>query len=230
MAVLNESRQVVFANRALTELAGAASAEEMCGLLPGEIVGCLNARGETACGDGDGCSLCGAAQAFQETLRTGSAAARECRWTVASPQGATALDLLARTTAFALDGERFVLLSLVDISAAKRRAALERIFFHDILNTVSSFSVYLDLLKASSMRASGPGRLVEQLEKIAGALVEEIRGQKVLVSAENRTLSVQRDLIETRELAGRLMQSSRARRRLGAGPSSSPASPRPSPS
>jgi signal transduction histidine kinase len=105
---------------------------------------------------------------------------------------------------FSVDGTRFVLLVMSDISQRKRRAALERIFFHDILNTVSSFTVYLDILKAR-VRDDEGRRLVGRLESIAGSLVEEIRGQKILVSAENRTLSVQRELIESHDLAERLI-------------------------
>ena len=73
-----------------------------------------------------------------------------------------------------------------------------------ILNTVSSFTVYLDLLKARVRDEEGR-RLVGRLDSVAGSLVEEIRGQKILVSAENRTLSVQRELIESHDLAERLI-------------------------
>lgn len=201
-AVLNEKRQVVFANRKLRELAGSVSVEQLCGLRPGDVLGCANA--EAGCGEADGCAFCGASAAFEETLRTGAPAERECRITSGAGGHASALDILARTTQFSVDGTRFVLLVLSDTSQAKRRAALERIFFHDILNTVSSFTVYIELLKAR-LRDGDERRIVERLESIADALVEEIRGQKILVSAENRTLPVQRELIESRELAGRLI-------------------------
>ncbi len=204
-AILNGKRQVVFANRRLREFAGSVSVEQLCGLRPGDVLGCVNAAANPkGCGGADGCAFCGAAAAFEETVRTGAAAERECRITSGAGGHAVALDILARTTAFSVDGTRFILLVLSDISQGKRRAALERIFFHDILNTVSSFTVYLDLLKARVRDADG-GRLVARLESIAAALVEEIRGQKILVSAENRTLSVQRELIESRDLAERLI-------------------------
>jgi signal transduction histidine kinase len=205
-AILNERRQVVFANRPLRKFAGSVSVEQLCGLRPGDVLECVNAaKNPGGCGAADGCAFCGAAAAIEETLRTGAPAERECRITSGAEGRAAALDILARTAAFSVDGTRFVLLVLADISASKRRLALERIFFHDILNTVSSFAVYLDLLKAR-VRDEDGRRLVGRLESIAAALVEEIRGQKILVSAENRTLSVQRELIESRDLAERLIQ------------------------
>lgn len=205
-AILTEKREVVYANGRLRDFAGAVSVEQLCGLRPGDALGCVHAESRPgACGDSDGCAFCGASAAFEETLRTGEPARRECRILSGAGGRTGALDILARTTQFSVDGRRFVLLVLSDISQGKRRAALERIFFHDILNTVSSFSVYLDLLKAR-VRDEEDVRLVQRLQSIAGALVEEIRGQKILVSAENRTLSVQRELIESRDLAGRLVQ------------------------
>ena len=39
-AVLNESRQVVFANRAFQDLVGAETIENLCGKRPGEVLGC----------------------------------------------------------------------------------------------------------------------------------------------------------------------------------------------
>lgn len=211
MAILNDQRQVVFANKALLDFAGTSSVEEVCGLRPGQALGCVNADATPeGCGEAEACGLCGVTEAFHETLRTGAPASRECRMTVGSGLHPSALDLLARAMPFQVDGHRFVVLALSDISHRRRRAALERIFFHDILNTVSSFSVYLDLLKASPMDDEAL-RLVGRLERIAAALVEEIRGQKILVSAENRTLSVQRDLIEARDLVERLFQQQEGR-------------------
>jgi len=205
-AVLNERRQVVFANRAMLDFAGSGSVEETCGLRPGEVLACVHAReAGDGCGDAEGCRFCGAAAAVRETLRTGAPATRECRMTTGVDSRAAALDLLARATPFEIDGRRFVLLFLSDTSPGKRRAALERIFFHDILNTVSSFTLYLDMLKAGALDEQAR-RLIERLASIATTLVEEIQGQKVLVSAENRTLSVQRDLIESRGLVERLVQ------------------------
>jgi signal transduction histidine kinase len=205
-AVLNEQRQVVFANRAMLDFAGSGSVEESCGLRPGEILACVHAReAGDGCGDSESCRFCGAAAAVRETLSTGAPASRDCRMTTGGDGRAAALDMLARATPFEIDGRRFVLLVLSDTSHRTRRAALERIFFHDILNTVSSFTLYLDMLKTGAVDEQGR-RLIERLASIAATLVEEIQGQKVLVSAENRTLSVQRDLIESHGLVERLVQ------------------------
>jgi signal transduction histidine kinase len=201
-AVLNENRQVVFANTAFQELVGAGDLEEMCGARPGEVLGCVNA--DQGCGDSPACRFCGAAQAIVETLRSSRPLQRECHIAGLDGDRTVAHDFLVRTTPFMLDEKPFVLLGLLDISHQKRRLALERIFFHDILNTASSFKVHLELLRKET-GVEGTERLVRRLEAICDTLVEEIQGQKILLSAENGTLSVRKDLIECHALGTQLI-------------------------
>ena len=201
-AVLNEQRQVIYANRAFQEFAGAGSVEELCGDRPGEILGCIHAH--AGCGHAESCRFCGAAQAILETQRTRQAAVRECHMTVSSAGRGPAYDFLVRTTPFEIASRPFVLVSFSDISHQKRRVALERIFFHDILNTTSSFKVYLDLLKRGTSDQDSLG-LISRLRAISETLEEEILGQKVIMSAENGTLQLQRNLIDSRDLAAQLI-------------------------
>jgi len=91
-----------------------------------------------------------------------------------------------------------------DISDLKRRTALERIFFHDILNTASSFRVYLDLLRRGGTTEDGRRNLLDRLSAVCDTLEEEIQGQKIMLSAENGTLQTQRNLIESHSLAHQL--------------------------
>jgi signal transduction histidine kinase len=165
-----------------------------------EILGCRNAK--NGCGDSECCRFCGAQQAILETQRTHRAATRECHFTIDSPE--RGLDLLARSVPFEIGDTRFMLVSFVDISGQKRRSSLERIFFHDILNTASSFKVYLDLLRRGT-RDQGSLGLISKLASIADTMAEEIQGQRLLVSAESGTLKVQRDLVESTDLAQQLI-------------------------
>ena len=197
-AVLNENRQVVFANRAFQDLVGAETIENLCGKRPGEVLGCVNA-GE-GCGESEPCRFCGAALAIIETFRSRAPVRRECHISASDGGRSAAHDFLVHTTPFDVGGSAFVLIGLTDVSHQKRRLALERIFFHDILNTVSSFKVHLDLLKREAVADRGRD-LIVRLEGIFDMLVEEIQGQRVLVSAENGTLSVQKDLVESHALA-----------------------------
>jgi signal transduction histidine kinase len=203
IAVLNEQRQVIFANFAFREFVGARSLEDLCGDRPGELLGCANANG--ACGDSEACEFCGAAQAIRETQRTGRVAVRECNISVSTADRRPAYDLQALTSPFEIGGKPYVLISFSDISHQKQRQSLERIFFHDILNTASSFKVYLDLLRRGTADEGSRG-LISRLSVISDTLIEEIEGQRVVVSAENGTLQCQRNLIESTSIATQLIQ------------------------
>jgi signal transduction histidine kinase len=198
IAVLNAERQVIFANRAFQEFAGSPSVDEMCGGRPGEILGCAHAK--NGCGESDWCGFCGALQALQETQRTGQEVVRECH--IASDGGnrAAAYDLLVRTAPFQITGQAYVMISFIDINHQKRRMALEKIFFHDILNTASSFRVYLDLLRRGISDNDSRG-LLARLSAICDTLEEEIQAQKIMLSAESGTLETQRNLIDARAIA-----------------------------
>ena len=211
VAVLNARRQVVFANPAFRELAGATGG--FVGLKPGELFGCAHAaESPGGCGHSPECASCGVSQAFIEARDRGRAARRE--YSIAGRSGGreAPYDLEASAIPFRLGSEPFVLIALRDLSQQKHKAALERIFFHDILNTASSLKIYLSLLAGAGPEEAR--RLHADLASIADGLVEEIQSQKQLVNAENRTLQVSPSLISSRELAEDLA-SAFARARLG---------------
>jgi signal transduction histidine kinase len=203
VAILSEERQVIYANNAFRELTGEASIEQLCGGRPGEVLGCVNA-GE-GCGDAEDCRFCGARHAIMETLRTGLPQAGECHITVEAAERGPAFDFEVHGVPFAIAGRSYVMLSLIDISHQKRRAALERIFFHDILNTASSFRVYLDLLGRGSVDEKSHA-YVQRLSLICDTLEEEIESQRVILSAETGTLRAQRQLINSAPLVTQLVQ------------------------
>ena len=73
-----------------------------------------------------------------------------------------AVDLKVSTVPFEYDGELFTICALQDISHEKRRLALERTFFHDVLNTAGGLRGYTELLLESEpdehARGRGDGR------------------------------------------------------------------------
>ena len=89
-----------------------------------------------------------------------------------------------------IDGKDYTVVSLRDISSEKRRQALERIFFHDILNTLSALSNWTHLLNHSSGEHQDRAR--ERVSRLVGQLEREIQLQRTLLDAEQGTLRPQR--------------------------------------
>jgi len=199
LAVLNAQRQVIFANPAFQDLTGAEGAEDVCGRRPGEALGCPNAR--QGCGDTEACGFCGVREAISETQATGQTSIRECSIAAGARGSPPQRELLVKAMPFEIGGSRYVMVNLTDISHLRHRGALERIFFHDILNTASSFRVTLELLRREDLPKERRAVLLDRLATVCDALEEEIQGQRIMVSAEHGTLCAQRVLIESQGLA-----------------------------
>jgi len=183
--ILNQQRQIVFANQALLKALGLNRVDPVLGQRPGEALGCLHAfETEGGCGTTEFCKTCGAVQAILSSLK-GREAIKECRITQESGE---ALDLQVWATPLNLNDEQFSVFALKDISHEKRRRALERIFFHDILNAASGVRGFAELLTIV-----GPEdlELVKQsLFNLSERLIDEINAQRDLTAAENNELSV----------------------------------------
>jgi signal transduction histidine kinase len=196
LVFLNEHRQVVFANRAVFSFLGTEPTLDVLGNRPGEAFGCVHAaETEGGCGTTEFCQTCGAVQAILAAQR-GSPEVKECR--IALEDSGDALDLKVSTVPFDYEGERFTVCSLQDISHEKRRRALERTFFHDVLNTAGGLRGFVELLLESE-----PEEVPEvagTVNKISRQLIEEIEAQRSLLAAESKQLSVNLVELNTKEI------------------------------
>ena len=184
--ILNRQRQVVFCNTHWAQLVGAKDRRELYGRRVGETMGCVNSKLSGGCGASDGCAFCGALQATLTTTQQDKPDLREAQFLRGHPP--EAMDILVRTTPLTLDGERFTIVALTDISHLKRRRALERIFFHDLLNTVASMRLISDLLVHTK-----PDKLQDMAGRVGHGvrrLMEEISSQRDLMAAEGNDLAV----------------------------------------
>ncbi len=93
----------------------------------------------------------------------------------------------------ALDGQQFSFLVLKDISHAKRRRILERVFFHDILNSAGALRGLADVLQRAPVEDKDA--VAEDIEVVCDRLIDEIKLQKELAAAENNELNVENSLI-----------------------------------
>jgi PAS domain-containing protein len=135
MVVLNATRQIVHANGAFSRTCGPTLPDGLVGLRPGEAIRCAHAdQTPGGCGTTEACRTCGIVRSIL-TAAKGRAASEDCRITVRQP--AREIDVRVWTTPFAIEGEPFTVMILMDIGDQKRREALERIFFHDVLNTAA---------------------------------------------------------------------------------------------
>jgi len=201
--VLNAARQTVFANQKLAAALGLESPAAAFGQRPGELFACVHAN-ETngGCGTTEFCRTCGAMKAMVNGL-AGRADIQEC--SIIRRPNVEALDLRVYTTPWQVDGEAYTLFAIADISDEKRRRALERIFFHDILNYAGGLRGLVDLLK---MVKDDKERLeVENdLSRFTAELIEEINAQRQLIAAEHDELVLRLEEMHSLQLIKDLVE------------------------
>lgn len=201
--VLNEQRQIVFANRPLLDLLGLDDDAAISGERPGEALDCVHAS-ETAggCGTTAFCRTCGAVHAILASLDHRHSV-QECR---ISTRGGEALDLRVYAQPLVLEGQTYSLFVVQDIRHEKRRRALEHIFFHDLLNTAGGIIGFADLLheELANGAASALNGTSERLQTLTHhirwmgrRLADEITAQQQLLAAERGELVVEWQPVET---------------------------------
>ncbi|MFZ4775235.1 MAG: ATP-binding protein [Terrimicrobiaceae bacterium] len=200
LVAVNSTRQIVFANKAALEFFHANDLPEIWGKRPGEVAGCIHsAETPGGCGDSDACKVCGAFRAMMRGLQ-GDISTEECRMTLV---GGFPLDLRIWARPFQLEGERFVFLSIQDISDEKRRQILEKIFFHDLLNTAGGLQSVSDIMEFSTPEEFQEMRNL--IVSLSGQLVDEILAQRELLAAERGELYVEMKTVDSLEAIDRVV-------------------------
>jgi signal transduction histidine kinase len=183
LLVLNERRQIV-------AFSGGAAATALCGdlrgLRPGEVLGCVNAQSSGGCGASPACQDCGALGAILTARRKSQPVEAECLVRSVA-EGGAAFEFLVRASPIAIEDVPFTVVSMRDISAEKRREALEQVFFHDVLNTVMGLRGWASRLRLPSCDLR---RAAERLDGLTGQLEREIKDQRDLLDAERGVLTV----------------------------------------
>jgi len=199
LLVLNEKRQIVAVNQRLLMTFGVADPESLLGLRPGEAVGCTHAHeGPDGCGTAKHCAVCGAVLAIMACQNSGLPQQGECQLML-DKDGCTALDLDVLATPVTIEGELFTVLALRDISSEKRRYVMERVFFHDILNSAGGIRGLAALLQEGTTPAA-EDEYKGWMVNLADNLIEEINHQRRLLDAERGAYQPNFETVDLSEL------------------------------
>ena len=186
LAILNEDRQVVALNETLAEYLGINDLSAAFGLRPGEAVSCIHAHDMPGgCGTGPFCSTCDAAVSIVTSLKDNKPESRKCAIEVMKSGKKQDLYLQVQSIPIEVDGHRFLLLFIQDISAQQKWAAMEQVFFHDINNILSGVvSVSSLLLMESTAENRG---MVQQLSQSSRRISQEVALQRCLLHSDTHS-------------------------------------------
>jgi nitrogen-specific signal transduction histidine kinase len=184
LVVLNKERQIIYANKLYYDFCGIPVSKSIIGKRPGEAINCIHAfLTSGGCGASSFCKTCGAANAIFESHK-GIQSTKECRILTHTLESK---NILVTSAPYEYMGEYFTIFSLTDISNKKKTETLERLFFHDLLNSASGISGLSLMLK----ELNDPKEITEIaniINRAADNLVEEIQAQRQLSDAERGEL------------------------------------------
>lgn len=187
--IFNEQRQIVFVNDVLMKSLGVDNVDQVLGKRFGEAFECIHANDEASgCGTSEHCRYCGAIHAIVQSKRTMEKTKEECRIKRFVNGKEASLELEVTSTPFVIEGDFYTIFSVIDITDKKRRGLIEKIFFHDILNTAGSLGNIFELL--NEVPQNEKEELLEIASSLSKQILDEITSQRLLLQAENASLVV----------------------------------------
>lgn len=198
VALLDEDRRLVYSNRKMLDTMSISDFEKVFMLRPGDLFQCVNsAKTPGGCGTSEGCEFCGAMQSMKSSRFEGKTVSNQFR-VLGSSEGKTRSSIFRFTsTPFVFDKDFFYLITLEDISNEIRKAELEQIFFHDLMNSVGGLHGVIELLKQND---DIEPLYMDILEASYNALYDSISEQKQYSRAESGELTVKKEMLHTQDL------------------------------
>lgn len=198
VALLDDERRLVYSNRALDEALGEQDLKTVFSLRPGEIFQCVHAHNTPGgCGTSEACEFCGAMRAMQHSRSEATTISNNYRIFSSVNGKNKAYNFRFTSAPVRHDGNFFYLVTIEDTSDQDRKAELERIFFHDLMNALGSLHGVINLIREKDH----PEPLhLEILEATYNSLFDSISEQKQYSLAESGQLTVKREEIHTRDL------------------------------
>ncbi len=183
--ILNHERQVIAVNKRLLDAFRLGNPNSIIGKRPGEAFGCIfSSEGPSGCGTGNHCSVCGAVMSILESQQNLVQSCHECHITL-DRKGGTSLDLEVCSNPATVNGIPVTVCIMRDISDQKRRNILERVFFHDVINTAGGIHGMASMLAENPDLPTGKEAEYKQwLVLLSGRLIDEINHQRNLLAAE----------------------------------------------
>ena len=194
--ILNENRQIVYTNDVLMKTLDVESIDQVLGKRFGEAINCRFSYDEAGgCGTSEHCRYCGAVNSMLKCQKTGHKTTSECRIRRLVKGAENFLDVEVTATPFVHENSTYTIFSLVDITDRKRRAVIEKIFFHDVLNVASGLQGFFELFH--SIEPDEQQEFIQMGASLCQQIIDEIGMQQLLTHAENNELKVDYQTLDT---------------------------------
>jgi hypothetical protein len=187
LLLLNGNLRIVLASAGARELGQGRDGSTLIGLRPGEAFGCTRAaQGPDICTRDPGCAACGANRTLALGLAEGESRGE---WRVS-----LSIDNFVETREFEVHVRRLIgilpeplwVASLRDVGEERRKEALQRLFFHDVLNVVGGIRGLAQLIP--EMGEADRAECLSLLDRLSMQLTDMIGSHRDLLWAEKGDL------------------------------------------
>ncbi|MCX7718938.1 MAG: HAMP domain-containing histidine kinase [Candidatus Sumerlaeaceae bacterium] len=186
--ILNRHRQILYMNQPGLSASGNTNSAGYLGLRPGEAFDCVHAfESPDGYGASDQCPQCGLMLAAQ-TAECAGAGTFECH--IMRRSMPDTIDFRLYTTCLELAGDTYLFMVGLDIGGEIRQRALERIFFHDLLNATGNIDGLAWLLMQGGEKPEQE-RCRLLLTNACRRLADEVRGHRDIFDAERGDLQIE---------------------------------------
>lgn len=187
--ILDSNRQIVAYNKRAEKLL-LNDSDNIIGQRLGEAFRCIHASEMPGgCGTSAFCSECGAGKSNKDTLLSSHGVENECRINTRYDGFEASLDLKVFTSFMDFENEKYIIFAIKNLENEKRRELLERIFFHDVLNTASIIFGISGMI-SEVKETDDFDKYAKILLNTSEQLIQEIQAQRDLTNAESGKLVI----------------------------------------
>jgi K+-sensing histidine kinase KdpD len=196
--ILNKQRQVLAANPETLKALNVHDTECLLGLRPGELFGCaFSSKTPNGCGTSENCSTCGAVISILASQESNEPSTNECLMSVMRDGKNESHEFKVRSTPIMLEENPLTIFVVHDISASKRRDALENVFIHDLNNLLTGLQGWSEIL---SRRPQDATSIAQRIVSLSSHLTQEVQNQRLLLQAERGELKVKLEPISVTKI------------------------------
>ncbi|GLH74425.1 sensor histidine kinase [Geothrix limicola] len=183
--ILDTHRQVLATNDRVLQVTDPADGTPL-GRRPGELFGCIHVpEAPNGCGTNHACAHCGAVLTVLKAQRQGKPVRSECLLTLQNGDLLESSEYEIVASPLSVGPYDLIAVVLHDLSAAKRRDALERLFYHDVANLMQGIRGWADLLASG---ATSSKAVAQKLAHLTDLLDRELKSHRAMAQAEHGQL------------------------------------------
>lgn len=187
--IINKERQVLFASDDFLSMTKNVKSLDVVGLRPGEILNCRNKdRNVNGCGTSSYCRTCGFVNTILQSQDSQQKVSNEARIIVNQNGFFDSLDLKVTVSPLTIYDQILYIVTILDLTSEKRRALLERMFFHDVLNTAGGFYNLMEF--ADKLDETETDKFLKLASLASKSIYDQIISFKQLSLAERNELQL----------------------------------------